>query len=84
MFISCAGEADFIGTAIDVTFVPGEAQVEVPVTLIDDEVLEQTEIFFARVMDLEPRVNLFQASATVVIQDNDGKNNNINSKIIIF
>ena len=68
-----AVEEDFVGSSVDVTFVPGDTQVPVAVQIIDDVVLERTEEFYATVRAFDSRVTVIQSSATVRIQDNDGK-----------
>lgn len=64
---------DFVGSAVDVTFFPGDTQVQVTVPTTDDNVLEQTEEFFARATQFNSRVAVFESRASITIQDNDGR-----------
>ena len=61
-----------MATAVDFTFSPGDTQLEVPVQIIEDVVLEKTEDFYATVRAFDSRVSIFQETATIRIEDDDG------------
>ena len=53
-------------------FQPGQTQILVPVTIVDDEVLESLEDFTALLSNPGDRVGIGVDTATVNINDNDG------------
>lgn len=71
-FTSTAGNNDFVGVTDSITFQPGESGPKsVKIELIDDLILEPTEVFTVSLTS-SPLVTLGHP-ATVKIIDNDGK-----------
>ena len=66
-------EEDYIVSVVDVTFSPGDTQVPISVQIIDDAILERTEDFYATARVFDSRVTVFEQTANIRIQDNDGK-----------
>ncbi|CAI8033561.1 FRAS1-related extracellular matrix protein 2, partial [Geodia barretti] len=64
-------QEDFVGSAVNVTLLPGDTQVKVSVPTTNDVVLETTEEFYARATLFISRVSVFESSASILIQDND-------------
>lgn len=70
-------------------FEPGESNVNcVPVTIVNDIMLEDTEIFRISVSSFDPDVDLDQNSiTTVIIRDDDSKMSHlylITNKLILY
>ena len=82
-FESHAVQEDFVGSAVNVTLLPGDTQVKVSVPTTNDVVLETTEEFYARATLFNSRVSVFESSASILIQDNDGKGAKSNLAIAV-
>ena len=64
---------DFAPTTMTVTFQPGETSVIVPVPILDDSLIEPTEVFSASLSTTDSTVTVGDDTATVDILDNDGE-----------
>ena len=56
-----------------VTFPSGESTASLSVPIVDDSIVESTELFSALLTTTEPNVMLGVDTATITIQDNDGE-----------
>ena len=56
-----------------VTFPSGESTASLSVPIMDDSIVESTELFSALLTTTEPNVMLGVDTATITIQDNDGE-----------
>ena len=69
---SIAG-SDYISVTFEVTFAIGFASATVPVPIIDDNTIEDPEIFTASLSTTQINVIFGDDTATVTILDTDGK-----------
>ena len=66
-----AGDDDFSAKTVDVTFQPGETGPKpIPISIIDDDVVESKEEFTVTISSPSPGVTVGEP-ATVIIKDND-------------
>ncbi len=64
-------------SSVSVTFLPSETEKVVTVNIVDDTVVEDTEVFLGILMAVDTSaVNITQAMAMVSITDNDGEYEN--------
>lgn len=54
------------------TFRPGD-NIELAISLVDDNVTEEKEMFYVVFSSSDPDVNFVNGTATIIIIDNDGK-----------
>ena len=71
LFLS-AGGSDFEVNIVMLTFAPGMLQDCFNVTIIDDDLYENPEEFFANITTIETQVNIFPMTTVITIIDNDG------------
>ena len=64
---------DYTATTMTVVFGPEESVKTVSVSIEDDDVLEELEMFFVTLTTTDTRVALFNSSARVSIVGNNGK-----------
>ena len=69
MLLSAIFPVDFGGTAVDFTFGPGVSRLCVEVTVMNDDILEDGEFFFAALTTTDPDVFLNPDEARVVITE---------------
>ena len=72
VFPFLAASLDYTPTPISVTFTAGQTDTTVEVPIIDNSVVEDTEIFTAQLSTTNPNVMFGEDSASVTILDNDG------------
>ena len=65
--------SDYIGHTESVTFQPGQTLSTVQVIIVDDNIREGTQNFFAELTTTDRSVNIFEPDATAEIIDEDGK-----------
>ena len=70
--ITTDGE-DFLGSATNVTFSPGDVQKHISIQIVNDAVFEDLEDFFGTLTPVDTRVTIFEPDADVHINDDDGK-----------
>ena len=56
-----------------VTLQPNDVQIQFPVNILDDDIVENTEQFGVRVTSTDPQVNIQNGDLQVSINDNDSK-----------
>ena len=56
-----------------VTFPSGVNTASLSISIMDDSIVEPTELFSARLITTEPNVVIGGDTATITIQDNDGE-----------
>ena len=56
-----------------VIFGPGETTADVNITIVNDNIMEGTEMFSATLTTADPNVMIGDGTATVTILDEDGK-----------
>ena len=56
-----------------VIFGPGETTADVNITIVDDNIMEGTEMFSATLTTADSNVMIGDGTATVTILDDDGK-----------
>lgn len=64
---------DFIASSGVLTFGPGVTEKKIEVTVINDNVYEGLQEFYAELSTNEMQVNIFQTDAMAQIVDDDGK-----------
>ena len=64
---------DYTATTKTVVFGPEESSKNVSVAIKDDDVLEESEVFFATLTTSDPKVDFFGFIASVSIIDNEGE-----------
>ena len=64
---------DYTATTATVVFGPDESNKTVLVPIEDDDVLEESEMFFATLMTSDPKVNFSKFIASISIVDNEGE-----------
>ena len=65
--------SDYTAVAMTVTFQAGDDTATVEVTILDDTIIEESEIFTASLSTTESNVMLGDDIATITILDDDGK-----------
>ena len=70
-----AGDDDYIPVSVNVTFDLGEVEQFVNISIIDDAILEGTEVFIGAIqlLDAPSNVDLQLNLTTITIVDNDSK-----------
>ena len=71
LFLSQGG-SDFEVNIVMLTFAPGMLQDCFNVTIIDDDLYENPEEFFANITTIETQVNISPMTTVITIIDNDG------------
>ena len=72
MFHSVDG-SDFNSISMQITFGPEQLSAAVQVPIVNDTIIENTEMFTATLSTAEINVMIIDDTATVTIIDNDGK-----------
>ena len=72
--IPSAGDSDFLGDSVVLTFTPGMSRACFNVDIVDDDLYEEPEDFIARISTTDRQVSVSPMATTVTILDNDGKN----------
>ena len=72
MFHSVDG-SDFNTISLQITFGPEQLSATVRVPIVNDNIIENTEMFTAILMTAEENVEIIDNTATVTIIDDDGK-----------
>ena len=63
---------DYVGTSETITFQPGQSLQSLQVMIVNDNVYEGFQEFFAEIATTDSGVSIFQPGATVRIIDEDG------------
>ena len=71
---SCIAGSDFESTVVTVTFQPAQTTATIQVPIVDDANIESTERFTASLTSTDPSVAIVNDTATIDINDIDGKN----------
>lgn len=82
VYYLCA--TDYLSENQVLTFSPGQQQLSVPIRIIDDNIVEASEIFSVEIslqFD-EANVTIGSPTATIVIRDDDCKQNNKNMRSV--
>ena len=76
-FIYCiffTASEDYVGIAPSLTFTPtGDTVICHNITIVDDSLVEDTQVFLAALETADSSVRLLPDIATISIVDNDGK-----------
>ena len=69
-----AGAGDYVTAVVDLSFGPTSLEDCTDISIINDVVFEQDEVFTVQLSTDDEQIMLSPRSASVTIQDNDGKN----------